>query len=98
MISEKTFKGMSNLQFLKVNGSRNTLQLTGGPNYISHKLQLLEWKHFPMTCFPSNVNLEFLVELTMRHSKLEKLWEGIKVSYFDFFLFVSNVSFVYLLL
>ncbi|KAH0888049.1 hypothetical protein HID58_050478, partial [Brassica napus] len=77
-ISEKTFKGMSNLQFLKVNGSRNTLQLTGGPNYISHKLQLLEWKHFPMTCFPSNVNLEFLVELTMRHSKLEKLWEGIK--------------------
>ncbi|KAG2335140.1 hypothetical protein Bca52824_006320 [Brassica carinata] len=77
-ISEKAFKGMSNLQFLKVNGSRNTLQLTGGLNYISHKLQLLEWKHFPMTCFPSNVNLEFLVELTMRHSKLEKLWEGIK--------------------
>lgn len=31
-----------------------------------------------MTCFPCNVNLEFLVKLVMNHSKLEKLWEGIK--------------------
>ncbi|CAN6866577.1 unnamed protein product [Brassica oleracea] len=30
-----------------------------------------------MTCFPCTVNLEFLVELVMDFSKLEKLWEGI---------------------
>ena len=36
-----------------------------------------------MTCFPCTVNLEFLVELVMDFSKLEKLWEGIIVSYFD---------------
>ncbi|KAL0842934.1 hypothetical protein Bca101_016179 [Brassica carinata] len=77
-ISEKAFEGMSNLQFLKVCGSRDTLHLTRGLNYLSHKLRLLHWSHFPMTRFPCIVNFEFLVELTMRHSKLEKLWEGIK--------------------
>ncbi|KAL0842993.1 hypothetical protein Bca101_016238 [Brassica carinata] len=95
-ISEKTFKGMSNLQFLKVlYGYSNILQLTGRLNYLPHKLQLLEWRYFPMTCFPCNVNFEFLVELVMVESKLEKLWEGSKVSYFDLFIFVSNLSFVH---
>ncbi|KAG2334244.1 hypothetical protein Bca52824_005424 [Brassica carinata] len=76
-ISEKAFEGMSNLQFLRVYGDSDTLQLTRGLNYLPHKLRLLEWSHFPMSCFPCNVNLEFLVELVMDHSKLEK-WEGIK--------------------
>ncbi|KAG2335115.1 hypothetical protein Bca52824_006295 [Brassica carinata] len=75
-VSEKAFEGMSNLQFLKVSGDK--LQLTGGLNYLPHKLRLLEWSHFPMSCFPCNVNLEFLVELVMIGSKMEKLWEGIK--------------------
>ncbi|KAH0910020.1 hypothetical protein HID58_033341 [Brassica napus] len=77
-ISDKAFEGMSNLQFLKVYGYSDTLQLTRGLNYLPRKLRLLEWSHFPMRYFPSTLNLEFLVELTIRHSKLEKLWEGIK--------------------
>ncbi|CAF1697167.1 disease resistance protein TAO1-like isoform X1 [Brassica napus] len=77
-ITEKAFEGMSNLQFLKVYGAPDTLQLTRGLNYLSHKLRLLHWSHFPMSCFPCNANLEFLVELIMIGSKLEKLWEGIK--------------------
>ncbi|CDY51851.1 BnaA03g56180D [Brassica napus] len=77
-ISEKAFEGMSNLQFLRVYGHSDALQLTRGLNYISHKLRFLEWTHFPMTCLPSILNLEFLVELIMYRSKLEKLWEGTK--------------------
>ncbi|KAF3567395.1 hypothetical protein DY000_02013310 [Brassica cretica] len=76
-ISEKAFEGMSNLQFLKVYGYSDTLQLTRGLNYLSHKLRLLHWSHFPMTCFPCIVNSVFLVELVMDFSKLEKLWDGI---------------------
>ena len=94
-ISEKAFEGMSNLQFLKVCGFTDALQITGGLNYLSHKLRLLEWRHFPMTCLPCTVNLEFLVELVMPYSKLEKLWEGIKVSSFYLFHFVSNLVFVH---
>ncbi|KAF2611485.1 hypothetical protein F2Q70_00007297 [Brassica cretica] len=77
-ISEKAFEGMSNLQFLKVYGYSDTLQLTGGLKNLSHKIRLLEWSDFPMTCLPCTVKLEFLVELIMHRSKLEKLWEGIK--------------------
>ncbi|KAF8112851.1 hypothetical protein N665_0060s0033 [Sinapis alba] len=77
-ISEKAFQGMSNLQFLRVFDFFNQLQLTGGLTYLSDKLRLLEWSQFPRTCFPCNVNLEFLVELIMHHSKLERFWEGTK--------------------
>ncbi|CAH2078314.1 unnamed protein product [Thlaspi arvense] len=42
------------------------------------KLRLLHWEYFPKTCLPCNFNPEFLVELKMPSSKLEKLWEGIK--------------------
>ncbi|CAH8270763.1 unnamed protein product [Arabidopsis lyrata] len=77
-ISERAFEGMCNLQFLRIDGDCNTLQLSQGLNYFSRKLRILHWSYFPMACLPSNVNLEFLVELIMDNSKLEKLWEGIK--------------------
>ncbi|CAH2073084.1 unnamed protein product [Thlaspi arvense] len=70
---------MSNLQFLSFRGyGGNTLQVSRALNYLSRKLRLLHWSRFPMTCLPSTVNLEFLVELIMCESKLEKLWEGVK--------------------
>ncbi|XP_020879464.1 disease resistance protein TAO1 [Arabidopsis lyrata subsp. lyrata] len=77
-ISERAFQGMSNLQFLRFEGNNNTIHLPHGLEYISRKLRLLHWTYFPMTCLPPIFNTEFLVELHMRYSKLEKLWEGIK--------------------
>ncbi|KAG7533022.1 Toll/interleukin-1 receptor homology (TIR) domain [Arabidopsis thaliana x Arabidopsis arenosa] len=77
-ISERAFKGMSNLQFLRFNGNNNTLHLPHGLEYISRKLRLLHWTYFPMTCLPPIFNSEFLVELELPYSKLEKMWEGIK--------------------
>ncbi|EFH39376.1 predicted protein [Arabidopsis lyrata subsp. lyrata] len=78
-ISERAFQGMSNLQFLRVKGNNNTIHLPHGLEYISRKLRLLQWTYFPMTCLPPIFNTEFLVELVMPYSKLEKLWEGIKL-------------------
>ncbi|XP_010419679.1 PREDICTED: probable disease resistance protein RPP1 [Camelina sativa] len=77
-ISERAFEGMCNLQFLRIDGNCDTLQLSQGLNYLSRKLRILHWSYFPMTCLPSIVNVEFLIELTMDNSKLEMLWEGIK--------------------
>lgn len=88
-ISERAFEGMSNLQFLKFYGDPNTLDLPGGLDYLSRKLRLLHWIDFPMTYLPSTVNLEFIVELILCRSKLEKLWEGIKVS--NHYLFVFEI-------
>ncbi|XP_006282387.2 probable disease resistance protein RPP1 isoform X3 [Capsella rubella] len=77
-ISEKAFQGMTNLQFLKFLGSNNIVDLPCGLEYMSRNLRLLQWWYFPMTCLPPIFNSEFLVEIELKYSKLEKLWEGIK--------------------
>ncbi|KAL0738861.1 hypothetical protein Bca4012_015071 [Brassica carinata] len=70
---------MYNLQFLEIykkwNG-RSRLNLPHGLNYLPHKLRLLHWDSFPLRSLPSKFSPEFLVELRMTSSKLEKLWEG----------------------
>ncbi|XP_010449922.1 PREDICTED: disease resistance protein TAO1-like [Camelina sativa] len=78
-ISERAFQGMTNLQFLRLWGDqKDTLHLPCGLEYMPRKLRLLKWKYFPMTCLPPVFNSEFLVEVDLCFSKLEKLWEGIK--------------------
>ncbi|CAL9227082.1 unnamed protein product [Arabidopsis halleri] len=79
-ISKKAFQGMPNLQFLEIykdwRDARVRLHLPHGLNYLSHKLRLLRWDSFPMKSLPSKFCPEFLVELRMTSSKLEKLWDG----------------------
>ncbi|VYS52345.1 unnamed protein product [Arabidopsis thaliana] len=79
-INEKAFEGMSNLQFLRFRdfGNRERVCLPHCLTYVSRKLRLLHWIYFPMTSFPPKFNPEFLVELNMYYSKLEKLWEEIQ--------------------
>ncbi|XP_019086569.1 PREDICTED: disease resistance protein RPP4-like [Camelina sativa] len=81
-LDENSFKGMLNLQFLKIqdhswwqpNGTK--LDLPNGLVYLPRKLKWLEWNTRPLKCLPSNFKAEYLVELTMKCSKLEKSWEG----------------------
>lgn len=42
-------------------------------------LTKLDWNGCPLKCLPPGFRPENLVYLTMRDSKLEKLWEGIQV-------------------
>ena len=83
-MSERAFEGMSNLQFLRFTvgraGGGEAFHLFGGASYLSRKLRLLDWSKFPMTCLHCIPKPELLVELIMFGSKLEKLWEGTKVS------------------
>ncbi|KAJ4880126.1 Disease resistance protein (TIR-NBS-LRR class) family [Raphanus sativus] len=72
---ERSFERLSNLQFLKIHGHGINPK---SMNYMSRKLRVLDWRKFNMSCFPSNFNPEFLVELRMTDSSLEKLWEGNK--------------------
>ncbi|CAN6986095.1 unnamed protein product, partial [Brassica oleracea var. botrytis] len=73
--SERAFERLSSLQFIRILGRGvNPLSM----NYISRKLRVLIWPRFNMSCFPSSFNPEFLVELDMSYSKLEKLWKESK--------------------
>ncbi|CDY09663.1 BnaC07g33980D [Brassica napus] len=81
-MDEKSFEGMRNLQFLIVRDyvgywvPQGRLLLPQGLFYIPRKLRLLRWDAYPSKCLPSNFKAEYLVELRMKNSSLEKLWEG----------------------
>ncbi|KAF2605296.1 hypothetical protein F2Q70_00028462 [Brassica cretica] len=67
---------MSNLQFLRIGDTHPRVHLPQSLKYLPQTLRLLDWDGFPMTSLPSNFSPEFLVEIYMPSSNLEKLWEG----------------------
>ncbi|KAF8081484.1 hypothetical protein N665_0884s0012 [Sinapis alba] len=78
-VSKGAFKRMRNLQFLIVHKRKQ------GEKYIVRipqdmefppRLKLLHWEAYPSKSLPIRFHLENLVELHMRDSQLEKLWEG----------------------
>ncbi|VYS49914.1 unnamed protein product [Arabidopsis thaliana] len=78
-ISNKAFKKMPNLRFIKVYKSRDD------GNYRMHipeeiefprRLRLLEWEAYPSKSLPPTFHPEYLVELKMQESQLEYLWQG----------------------
>nr|AXU93662.1 RPP4/RPP5-like protein [Arabidopsis thaliana] len=75
LIDEESFKGMRNLQYLKIGQFSDG----GQPQslvYLPLKLRLLDWDDCPLKSLPSTFKAEYLVNLIMKYSKLEKLWEG----------------------
>ncbi|ESQ46284.1 hypothetical protein EUTSA_v10000023mg [Eutrema salsugineum] len=76
-INKKAFKRMCNLLILKVyNGSHGRERQLHVPEELKfpHSLRLLHWEAYPRKSF--RICPENLVKLNMRHSQLEKLWEG----------------------
>jgi len=66
-------------------------------NYQFQEIRLLHWINFRRLCLPSTFNPEFLVELNMPSSTCHTLWEGSKVSNFQYsifhiYIFETNVQ------
>lgn len=81
VVEESVFDGMTNLQFLIFHDClRDKLNFPLGLNCLPRKLRLLHWDYCPLRLWPSTFSTKFLVELIMRGSKFEKLWEGIQVN------------------
>nr|AXU93625.1 RPP4/RPP5-like protein [Arabidopsis thaliana] len=79
LIDLKSLEGMCNLEYLSVDTSwfgRSSWESTQGIVYFPRKLRLLEWEFCPLKSLPSNFKAEYLVELIMECSELEKLWDG----------------------
>ncbi|VYS62970.1 unnamed protein product [Arabidopsis thaliana] len=74
LIDLKSLEGMRNLEHLRVDWSSR--ESTQGIVYFPRKLKRLWWENCPLKRLPSNFKAEYLVELTMVHSDLEKLWDG----------------------
>ncbi|KAJ0265888.1 hypothetical protein HA466_0021050 [Hirschfeldia incana] len=70
---------MRNLQFLRVHkrkdGEKDRVRIPQDLEFPP-RLKLLNWEAYPRKSLPIRFHLENLVELHMRDSQLEKLWEG----------------------
>ncbi|CAA7053843.1 unnamed protein product [Microthlaspi erraticum] len=78
-ISERAFKRMPNLRFLKVYKSRadgNDVLHIPEEMEFPCRLRLLQWDAYPNKFLPPKFRPEYLVELNMEFSHLEYLWHG----------------------
>ncbi|KAF2535771.1 hypothetical protein F2Q68_00019457 [Brassica cretica] len=70
---------MPNLRFLRVYKGKddgNDVVHIPGEMEFPRRLRLLHWEAYPSKYLPHTIHLEYLVELNLQNSKLEKLWEG----------------------
>lgn len=101
-ISAGAFKRMNHLRFLSIYRSRRDTNVrvhVPEDMDFSHRLRLLHWDAYPGKWLPHTFSPEFLVELNLMDTNLEKLWEGIQVRVYIYNLFTlysfSGVILVY---
>ena len=71
----EAFSKMANLKLLIIYG----VHLLHGPKHLPNDLRFLDWSEYPLKSLPLSFQPDELVELHMRHSKIERLWKGTKV-------------------
>jgi len=71
----KAFSKTSQLKFL----SLGEMQLPLGLSCLPSSLKVLHWRGCPLKTLPITTQLDELVDITSSHSKIEQLWQGIKV-------------------
>ncbi|KFK25992.1 disease resistance protein [Arabis alpina] len=80
--SDRAFEGLSNLKLLNFYDlsydGETRVHLPNGLTYLPRKLRYLRWDGYPSKTMPSRFHPEFLVELCMSNSNLEKLWDRIQ--------------------
>ncbi|BBH08862.1 Putative disease resistance TIR-NBS-LRR class protein [Prunus dulcis] len=70
----EAFTKMCKLKLLKI----NNLSLSLGPKYLPNSLRFLEWSWYPSKCLPPSFQPNELAQLSLQHSKIDHLWNGIK--------------------
>ena len=75
-LSARTFDKMKKLRFLQL----DDVQINGDYGYLSKNLRWLCWIRFPFKSLPTNFNLEKIVAIDLKWSKLVKIWERNQVS------------------
>ncbi|KAH9782923.1 Disease resistance-like protein DSC1 [Citrus sinensis] len=77
--------------------SYSKVQLPNGLDYLPKKLRYLHWDTYPLRTLPSNFKPKNLVQLNLRLSKVEQLWEGEKAcvpSSIQNFKYLSRLDFM----
>ncbi|KAH0875768.1 hypothetical protein HID58_073130 [Brassica napus] len=79
-IKGNVLKDINSLTFFKaftdLNDIESKLKFIPGTDMLPSKLRLLHWDAYPMKSLPPGYSPHCLVEIILRHSKLERLWDG----------------------
>lgn len=79
----EVFEEMYNLRLLKVYSSslvkESKVFLPVTLQFLPNALRYLDWYECPLKSLPSSFIPRNLVELDMRYSQLERLWDGVQV-------------------
>lgn len=59
---------------------KSKLQFIPGKEKLPQNLRLLRWDGYPLTTLPPYERLQNIVEINLRHSNLERLWNGYQVT------------------
>ena len=85
-LSPETFSRLHNLRLLKFylsdEGSgfnQCNVHISKGLEAFPDQLRYLHWDCFPLKALPSSFGAEMLVELDLKYSRIEKLWDGEQV-------------------
>ncbi|KAK4269169.1 hypothetical protein QN277_022361 [Acacia crassicarpa] len=76
-LTAKTFNKMTRIRFLKFYSSHGIIIPTGLES-ISSKIRYFHWQGYPGKSLPSNFCAELLLELNLKESMVETLWEGVQ--------------------
>ncbi|XP_050157286.1 disease resistance protein RUN1-like isoform X2 [Malus sylvestris] len=70
----EAFTKMCKLRLLDI----HNVSLSKGPEHLPNALRVLKWSWYPSKCLPPIFQPDELTELSLRHSKIDHLWDGIK--------------------
>nr|XP_028962312.1 TMV resistance protein N [Malus domestica] len=70
----EAFTKMCKLRLLDI----HNVSLSKGPKHLPNALRVLKWSWYPSKCLPPFFQPDELTELSLRHSKIDHLWDGIK--------------------
>ncbi|XP_065622349.1 disease resistance protein RUN1 [Quercus suber] len=71
-LNAEAFSKMKSLRLIKI----CNVHLPEGLNFLSNRLQMMEWHDYPLKFMPTNFQPDNLVELIMPRSHIEQLPEG----------------------
>ncbi|CAL2276109.1 unnamed protein product [Prunus armeniaca] len=70
----EAFSKMSKLKVLQF----DNLIISPGPKTLPNSIRILEWRCYPSKFLPPSFQPEFLTKLSLPHSEIVQLWNGVK--------------------
>ncbi|KAK4278443.1 hypothetical protein QN277_016288 [Acacia crassicarpa] len=77
-LTAKAFNEMKRIRFLKFYSSNGMVTIPTSLELISTKIRYFHWEGYPGKSLPSNFCAELLLELNLKESMVETLWEGVQ--------------------